>query len=355
MNTAVVILEKFLNAKGDAVSGAELARAQGVSRVSVWGRLQQLREEGFEFEASTRVGYRLVKTPGKIHGALLEAWLRQFVVAGSPVARVHALASVDSTNEEAARRLGAGEAAPFLVVASAQTQGRGRRGRVWESGDAGNLYMSFAVMPLFAPEKVQGVTLAIGLRLCVRLAERYHLPLQIKWPNDLMCGGRKIAGILAEARMDSDQVREIVFGLGLKVNSRLEDFPAELRSKAGSLAHASGTVLEINETAALCAATVFETFERFLTDGAGSDFRALWEQHDFLAGKKVVASGGGREVSGAVLGLDATGALLVRDGAGVVHALNSGEVTLARVPRASRLPPPPDMFPSLRPPLPCPP
>jgi BirA family biotin operon repressor/biotin-[acetyl-CoA-carboxylase] ligase len=330
MNTAVVILEKFLNAKGDAVSGAELARALGVSRVSVWGRLQQLREEGFEFEASTRVGYRLVKTPGGLHGALLEAWLRQFTTpSDAPVARVHALASVDSTNEEAARRLGTGEAAPFLVVASAQTQGRGRRGRVWESGDVGNLYMSFAFRPLFAPEKVQGVTLAIGLRLCVRLAERYRLPLQIKWPNDLMCDGRKVAGILAEARMDSDQVREIVFGIGLNVNSRLEDFPAELRGKAGSLAHASGAALEINETAALCAAVVFETFARFLEEGAGADFGELWAKHDFLAGKVVVASGGGREVAGAVLGLDATGALLVRDDAGVVHALNSGEVTLA--------------------------
>lgn len=331
MNTSVAILETFLSAKGKSVSGSNLALALGVSRVSVWGRLQQLREEGFEFEASTRVGYRLVKTPPTLHGGLLAAWLRQFA-PGSTTALpvVHALASVDSTNEEAARRLGTGETAPFLVVATEQTQGRGRRGRVWESRDSGNLYMSFAFRPLFAPEKVQGVTLAVGLRLCARLAERYGIPVQIKWPNDLLCGGRKITGILAEARMDSDQVREVVVGIGLNVNSRIEDFPGELRDKAGSLAHAVGTPLDINEAAALCADTVFSAFARFVEEGQGADFDALWERFDFLKGRAVVASGGGRELAGTVLGLDGSGALLVRDGAGKTHALNSGEVTLSR-------------------------
>jgi BirA family biotin operon repressor/biotin-[acetyl-CoA-carboxylase] ligase len=329
VNSDIAILETFLDAGGKPVSGARLASLLNVSRVSVWARLKQLRAEGFEFEAATRVGYRLVKTPEVVHGALLNAWLRRLASA-APVLPIYAFASVDSTNEEAARRLGAGEAAPFLVVASAQTQGRGRRGRTWESRDSGNLYMSFAFRPLFAPEKIQGVTLAVGLRLCAALAERHTLPVQIKWPNDLMCGGRKIAGILAEARMDADQVRDIVFGIGLNVNSRLEDFPEELRDRAGSLAMAAGAPLDINETAALCAVTVFEAFSRFLKEGAGEDFHTLWARHDFLSGKEVTASGGGREVTGAVQGLDASGALLVRDAGGGVHALNSGEVTLSR-------------------------
>ncbi|MDR0535767.1 MAG: biotin--[acetyl-CoA-carboxylase] ligase [Puniceicoccales bacterium] len=328
-----VILDAFLQANGNAVSGDTMARALGVSRVSVWGRLQQLRREGFEFKAATRVGYKLSSTPKVAHAGLLAAWQRSLAARdATPAATMpaHVLAEVDSTNDEAGRRLGAGEKTPFAIVASAQTNGRGRRGRAWQSADGGNLYMSFAFRPLFPPDNMQGITLAIGLALCETLAGHCKIPMQVKWPNDLMCDGRKIAGMLAEARMDADLVRDIVFGVGLNVNGSLEKLPEELRARAGTLAASAGHDFDINEIAALCVTTVGTAFERFMREGRCADFDTHWGRFDFLRGKTVTASGGGREVTGTVLGLDTSGALRVRDGAGVEHALNAGEVTLSK-------------------------
>jgi biotin-(acetyl-CoA carboxylase) ligase/biotin operon repressor len=392
------ILRAFLAADGAPVSGDKLARALGISRVSVHARLEQLRREGFVFAAAPRVGYKLTTVPAALHPAFLTAWQHHLAPPAAPILPAHCLASVDSTNDEAARRLSAGEPAPFAVLAGAQTRGRGRLGRPWESRDTGGLYMSFAFRPMFTPGNVQSVTLAIGLRLCAALADRYALPLRIKWPNDILCAdppppapatataaattavqrptvppasgvqspasslppaapiipitptipiipitpiiptpalpaspapARKIAGILAEARMDSDQVRDIIFGIGLNVNTPPSAFPPDLRARAGSLSQIAGRTFDINEVAALCAATVATAFDAFLRDGFGSDFTELWHRHDYLIGKTVTARSGHRELTGEVLGLTETGALLLRDPTGTLHPLNSGEVTLS--------------------------
>ncbi|MDR2863585.1 MAG: biotin--[acetyl-CoA-carboxylase] ligase [Puniceicoccales bacterium] len=322
-----VILDTFLDAGDKPVSGDKLARVLGVSRVSVWARLGQLRREGFAFDAAPRVGYRLVKWPALPHAALLNTRLRRLGVT----APAHCLDHVDSTNSEAERRLGAGEAPPFVVIASEQTSGRGRLGRVWDSRPGGNLYMSFAFRPGIQPERMPSVTLAVGLRLCARLATRYSIPVQIKWPNDLMCEGRKIAGILTEARIDADHVRDLVVGIGLNVNGHIEDFPPELRDIAGSLSTALGAPLDINEVAADCVATVLGACEHFFENGLGDDFHDLWRAHDFLAEKTVTAHGAGAQITGVAEGVDVRGALRVRDAAGYVHLLNAGEVTLRRL------------------------
>ncbi|MDR3229762.1 MAG: biotin--[acetyl-CoA-carboxylase] ligase [Puniceicoccales bacterium] len=320
-----LILDTFLDAGDKPVSGGELARRLGLSRVSAWNRLEQLRREGFVFEAAPRVGYRLVKRPETVHPALLAAYLRRLSPQTAAAVALRCLPATDSTNDEAGRLLSSGEPAPFAVVASAQTAGRGRMGRVWQSDDPGCLYLSFGFRPGLAPERAQSITLAVGLRLCERLAETSALPLLVKWPNDILCDGRKIAGILSEARIDADRVRDIVVGVGLNVNRRV--FPPELRDTAGSLA-AFGREADINETAALCIAAIHEACERFAADGLGGDFAQRWRSFDYLAGKTIAARSGTEEISGEALGLAPDGALLVRTSSGLVRALNSGEVTL---------------------------
>lgn len=325
--TDSTILQTFLNANGAAVSGDRLARELGISRVSVWSRLERLRKAGFRFTASTRVGYRMTKVPQQLHPALLAAHLRNAGVT----APLHCFDSIDSTNSEAERLLAApGATTPLIVAAAAQTAGRGRMGRVWHSRKTGNAYLSLAFRPLLAPERMQAFTLAMGLRLCDFLATRFAVPLQIKWPNDLLCEGRKIAGILTEARVDADHVRDLVFGLGLNINSGMEDFPPELRDTAGSLALAAQKPLDVNGTAAEVIAALLHAYDTFLVEGRGDTFEELWRRYDFLAGKTVSVSILGRVVSGVVSGLDASGALLLRDAAGTVHSLNAGEVSLLK-------------------------
>ncbi|MDR2982536.1 MAG: biotin--[acetyl-CoA-carboxylase] ligase [Puniceicoccales bacterium] len=321
------ILKTFLQAGGEPVSGDRIAKALGVSRVSVWSRLERLRKEGFEFEATTRVGYRLTGLPKKLHPALLDAYLRLAGVS----AELHCFAEIDSTNSEAERRLSAGETPPLVIAASQQSAGRGRLGRVWQSGDSGNIYVSFAFRPFLTPERMQSFTLAMGLRLCDFLATRHKLDMKIKWPNDLMCEGRKMAGMLTEARVDADHVRDLVYGLGLNVNSSPLDLPTELRKTAGSLAHALGHTLDINQTAAEIITTALSAYEDFIQTGRGDDFPKLWKKYDILAEKEVTVSCFGRLVTGVVKGIDSSGALLLRDNDnGKVHSFNAGEVTIVK-------------------------
>lgn len=321
------ILETFLVAGDEPVSGDRIARELGVSRVSVWSRLERLRKEGFVFEASTRVGYRMTRVPGQLHPALLAAQVHLLTEREIPLLGME---SVDSTNTEAERQLAQGMVPPFVVAAAEQTAGRGRLGRVWQSERVGNAYLSLVFRPLLAPERMQMFTLVMGVRLGHFLAERFGVKMQVKWPNDLLCNGRKLAGILTEARVDADHVRDLVFGLGINLNAEEKDFAPELRTTASSLALATGERLDVNQTAAEIIAHLLASYDRFVAEGKGADFAGLWARYDFLCGKKVTVSMLGKELTGTVAGLDEGGALLLRDSKGNTHALNAGEVTLKK-------------------------
>jgi BirA family biotin operon repressor/biotin-[acetyl-CoA-carboxylase] ligase len=321
------ILLAFLAADGQPVSGDRLAKELGVSRVAVWSRLERLRAEGFTFKASTRKGYTLTAAPRTLHAAWLDAWLRRFKVAET----AELLASVDSTNTEAERRLAAGQEAPFAVLARAQTAGRGRLGRKWHSSPPGNLYVSLAFRPFIPPDDLKPFTLWMGLALCAHVEQAYGVKLGLKWPNDLLSAdGRKVAGMLTEARLDADSVRELVFGLGLNVASKATDFPADLRAIAGSLRLAGAEGLDVNRVAAEVLAALFAAWEEFTEGKWAATFRARWKRYDVLTGKSIRVGLRGEPVAGVVDGIDDEGSLILRTGGGRRKVVTSGEVTLRR-------------------------
>lgn len=321
------ILLAFLEADGEPVSGDRLAKELGVSRVAIWSRLERLRADGFTFKASTRKGYELKSVPRQLNAALLDAHLRRLKVA--PV--VELLDTVDSTNSEAERRLAVGQEAPFAVLACSQRAGRGRLGRKWHSARSGNLYLSLAFRPFISPERLKPFTLWMGLALCSHVEKSLGLKLGLKWPNDLQSpDGRKVAGMLTEARLDADSVRELVFGLGLNLTGEPKDFPAEIRSVAGSLEAALGAPLDVNREAAAVIAALFRAWEQFEEGTWSRSFRKLWASYDVLAGKSVRVGLRGDPVAGIVDGIDEEGSLILRTGGGRKAVVSSGEVTLRK-------------------------
>jgi BirA family biotin operon repressor/biotin-[acetyl-CoA-carboxylase] ligase len=321
------ILRAFLDAAGQPVSGDRLAKELGVTRVAVWSRLERLRAAGFTFKASTRKGYTLTGVPTGLNAAWLDAQLRQRKVQPE----VELLATVDSTNSEAERRLAAGQEAPFAVLARAQTAGRGRLGRKWHSTPPGNLYLSLAFRPFIPPDDLKPFTLWMGLALCAHVESAYGVKLGLKWPNDLLSAdGRKVAGMLTEARLDADAVRELVFGLGLNVAAAPKEFPVDLRAIAGSLQQAGATGLDVNQVAAEVLAALFEAWEQFIEGGWKTVFRARWRRYDILTGKSVRVGLRGDPVAGIVDGIDDEGSLLLRTGGGRKTVVSSGEVTLRK-------------------------
>lgn len=321
------ILLAFLEADGEPVSGDRLAKELGVSRVAIWSRLERLRAAGYVFAASPRKGYVLRSVPRQLDPALLDAHLRRLKVAP----KVEFLAEVDSTNSEAERRLAVGQEAPFAVLARAQKAGRGRLGRQWHSAPSGNLYLSLAFRPFIPPDRLRPFTLWMGLALCAHVEKSLGLRLGLKWPNDLQSpDGRKVAGMLTEARLDADSVRELVFGVGLNLTGAPKDFPADLRATAGSLEAALGAPLDLNREVAGVIAALFRAWEQFEEGVWARSFRRLWSHHDVLAGKSVRVGLRGDPVAGVVDGVDDEGSLILRTGGGRRAIVSSGEVTLRK-------------------------
>ena len=321
-----VILRELLAREPEWVSGAVIAAKLGVSRVAVWQHMEKLRAAGFEFEAQRARGYRLRARPPTLHAPLIELQLKVRPRAFS----FDVLDAVDSTNDEAARQLATGRTTPFAILARRQTRGRGRFGRVWHSDSSANLYASFAFRPRVEPERMQTFTLWMGVNICELLANFTRLTPGIKWPNDILFDGRKAGGMLTEARVDADQIRDLVFGLGLNVNSPGGGWPAELARRAVSLGEVAGEPLDLNRLAAALIGRVLLAYQKFSEGAHLETFADLWHRYDLLRHQPITLLEGGRRHHGIVTGLDDEGALLLRDETGKALRFRAGEVTIEK-------------------------
>lgn len=325
-SSEIVILRELLARDSGFVSGSALAAKLGVSRVAVWQHMEKLRAQGFGFQAVRARGYRLTRRPRDINQVFIEALLDQPGVSCD----VLLLDEIDSTNDEAARQLASGRTAPFVVIARRQTRGRGRFGRTWHSERTGNLYASFGFRPQLSPEKMQTFTLWMGVCVCELVAGLIRIPPGLKWPNDLLFDGRKAGGMLTEARMDSDMIRDLVFGIGLNLHAPADGWPDELARRATSLSEHSAQPLDLNRLAADLVAHVLRGYQRFVDGSYRETFADQWQRFDLLRGKPVAVLHGATRVAGAAMGVDDEGALLIREDSGRIHRFRAGEVTLEK-------------------------
>lgn len=329
-----VILRALLEAGDGIVSGEALARKLSVSRVSIWQYMERLREEGIVFESLHAKGYRLAPHSSGLSPALITALCHSRV----DIPAMHILDEVDSTNDEAARRLTAGEAAPFVVLARKQTKGRGRFGRVWHSGVEGNLYCSFGFRPSVEPARMQLFSLWMGVNICEFITEFCRIRpdadgagrIGIKWPNDLLFGQRKAGGILTEARMDADQIRDLVLGLGLNLRPPSDGWPAEIEQRAVAISERAAAPVEVNRFVLALIDRVLKAYGEFVSGAYSNVFADLWNKHDLLRGRPVAVLSGESRTPGMMLGVDDEGCLLLRIASGKIERFRAGEVTLEK-------------------------
>jgi BirA family biotin operon repressor/biotin-[acetyl-CoA-carboxylase] ligase len=229
------------------------------------------------------------------------------------------LPACGSTNDEAARLASAGAAHGTVVTADEQHAGRGRQGRRWHSPPGENLYLSCILRPTLAPDRAPAITLAAGLGVADAVAKAGAQPV-LKWPNDVLVDGRKLAGILTEMSTRGQRVQHIITGIGVNLGS--QSFPAELGERATSLA-LLGLSIERERFVAELLASLEHWFDRFFTGGVAALADAWLARADR---SRVRASSGGRAVEGAILGLDPDGCLLIEDDTGARHRILSGDV-----------------------------
>ncbi|MBC2606368.1 biotin--[acetyl-CoA-carboxylase] ligase [Pelagicoccus albus] len=324
----VLILREFLAAEGDFVSGSELAELIGVSRVSVWSYLEKLKAKGFEFEAVRSKGYRLTQMPSELNEALIQSRLQHAAADFQAIV----LDEVDSTNSEAERRIANGDPTPFVVASRLQTQGRGRLGRVWHSPQNGNLYASFAFRPQVSPSQISLFTLWMGINICECINSICRTSCQIKWPNDLHVEGKKVAGILTEARMEADLVLNVVLGIGLNVNSDASTWPDELKSIATSLNQVAGETFDINKLVSTLTGRIAIAYRKLLDGSHKAELKERWARYDSLLGKNVALLQGDQRISGIASGIDSSGSLIIERADGSRYLARAGEVTIEKQP-----------------------
>ena len=325
-SSEIVILRELLAPDAGFVSGSALAAKLGVSRVAVWQHMEKLRSQGFGFQAVRARGYRLTRRPKELNQVFIEALLDQ----PPPLCEVVLLDEVDSTNDEAARQLAAGRHAPFVVIARRQIKGRGRFGRIWHSDRSGNLYASFGFRPQLAPERMHTFTLWMGVCVCELVSEFSRIAPGLKWPNDLLFEGRKAGGMLTEARMDSDMIRDLVFGIGLNLHAPAGGWPDDLARRATSLSEYASEPLDLNRLTAMLVAQVVRCYNRFVDGSYRLTFADQWQRFDLLRGKPVAVLQGNSRVAGTAVGVDDEGALLIREESGRIQRFRAGEVTLEK-------------------------
>jgi BirA family biotin operon repressor/biotin-[acetyl-CoA-carboxylase] ligase len=285
--------------------------------------LELLREWGYRF--SSGVGWYQFKSAPD---ALLPTELSYKLKSKTFGAVVHAYKQVKSTNTIAARLASDGANEGTLVISEMQSAGRGRLGRSWHSPAGVGAYLSIILRPEIKPASAPALSLVAGLALAESIERVTELPAKIKWPNDVLLGKRKTAGILTELQTDGDKVSAVIVGVGININHTRELFPEELREKATSvriqLRRKVDRVALVQE--------FLRRFEKRYAEFLSAGFAKLRKpalKHSSLLGREVVVSGvGKRTISGRVIDIDDAGRLLI-ESSGAVVPLLSGEVTLA--------------------------
>lgn len=260
-----------LRASDGYVSGQELCGKFGVSRTAIWKAINQLKQAGYEIEAVQNRGYHIVSTPDILSENELRS-IRKTEWLGN---KIYYETEIDSTNTKAMKLAEEGAPHGTIVVTDHQTNGRGRRGRSWESPAGEAIAMTFLLRPKIDPNNASMLTLIAAMAVARGIEDETGLKAGIKWPNDVVINRKKVSGILTEMSAQADYVNHIVVGIGINVH--IQEFPEELRNIATSVFLELG--MKINRAALIeriC--EYFEAyFEVFLQT---EDLSAISKQYD---------------------------------------------------------------------------
>ena len=305
------------------VSGELICRDLGVSRTAIWKHVRALREDGYIIEAQTNVGYRLKETPDRLYPAEVADGLGTRLVGR----QIHYYDSLSSTTTVAKELAAGGCPEGTIVLAEEQTGGRGRLGRGWVSPRGLGIWMSLVLRPSVSPMDVTQLTLVTAVALAGALRRDTGLNVGIKWPNDLLIGGKKICGILTEMTADMDRVKHVTVSMGLNVNIGAGVLPAPIADLATSLRLEAGKSFP---RLAILKAVLQELEKQYLIwlDYGFESLLDQWRELCISLNCPVTVHTLKESWEGWAEDVNESGALLVRTSGGDLRCLNAGEVSL---------------------------
>ena len=326
MTVDAQILSALRRTAAGWVSGAELSQQLGISRAAIWARIEELRSLDYEIEATPHQGYRLVSAPDVLHADDLLALVKGNQVIGRDIRVFQETSSTNDVVEKLARD---GVSEGVAVFAETQTKGRGRLGRKWLSPSKKGLWFSVLLRPDLRPQAATQLMVAASTALARAIREEIGLPAEIKWPNDILVRGKKVAGILTELSAELDHIKYLILGIGVDVNLNMSDFPSDLRKLATSLKIEAGHTVHRAELAAAILRALDEDYAR-IHRREFHTIREEWQQLCSTLGRNVTIRVGDRAVRGLAESLDEDGGLLLRSEHGHLERITGGDVTLEK-------------------------
>jgi BirA family transcriptional regulator, biotin operon repressor / biotin---[acetyl-CoA-carboxylase] ligase len=316
------ILEILLQHFGSFVPVAMLTRAAHIPPAELAALIASLQQQGVSLSLSSDGGCCLQEVPDLLVPPLIRQGLRT-VRAGQ---NIHYVMQTDSTNRVAGELAARGASEGTLVIAEEQTAGRGRMDRTWVSARGSSILCSIIFYPDLTPAALFRLTMLASVAVVRALDAVCSFQTQIKWPNDIYGGNKKLCGILTEFAADGNRVRYAVVGLGINVN---DDFSAapELADIATSLKH------ECGRTISRCAVLqrLLEELDRgyeALLQGGADELKAAWEHYSMILNRQVAIVSEDARVEGTARGITADGHLLLEDESGAIQEIVCGDVSL---------------------------
>lgn len=287
---------------GNYCSGRELGETLGITRAAIWKHIKQLQQQGLPVVSHRGKGYCWVGG-----GDLLSV---DNIINGSPIPEelVRVYPDVASTNKVALGGVLEGRPSGFTVFAEQQSAGRGRRGRVWASPVAQNLYFSTIFRAGGGVQALQGLSLAVGIVIAEVINDCYDVNCKVKWPNDLLVSGKKLGGILVELAGDASGDCAAVIGIGLNCN--MKPSAQDIDQPWTSLVLECGATVSRNTLAAKLLDRLQLDLAVFLSEGFAA-FKSRWKKLDVLAGEQLLISGPKHLDAGVGCGVDDLGGLRV--------------------------------------------
>lgn len=317
--TAGKILALLYESDAPYLSGEELSRTLDVSRSAVWKQINTLRALGFTISAEASRGYKLVASPDSLHASSISHLLKSLRIGR----KIISLPETVSTNAVAFKMADEGAEEGSVVIAECQSGGKGRLGRKWTSPAGVNLYCSIILRPPIQPVAAPQLTFLSVIAVARTIEQLTTLKARIKWPNDILIDGKKVAGLLNEMSAETDKVNFVILGIGVNLNMTAEQFPEDLRHPATSLLIESGERIDRTAFARILLQELDTLYATFLLEGY-APARREWLERSRLAGTLVTVTDHGKVKTGRVTGIDECGALLLDSGEQIL----SGDVVI---------------------------
>ncbi|MDG6217989.1 MAG: biotin--[acetyl-CoA-carboxylase] ligase [Candidatus Thermoplasmatota archaeon] len=303
--------------KNEWISGEIIAGTLKISRTAVWKHIQQLKKKGYHIKAKQNQGYHLKRIPDALTTEEIKHDLHSSIIGRT----LHHYTLIESTNDKAKTLANHGEPEGTVVISDAQSQGRGRKQRLWSSGKGG-LWFSIILRPDIQLSNAMQVTMCAAVALVEAIQKELMLKPSVKWPNDLLIGNKKICGILTEISAELDEINYLIVGIGLNVNN---DLPAQLQENSTTLKYETKQIVSLSSLFI----KILESFDGFyqnLKKGDVALIRKVWLSNSSTIGSQVTVNMENEVIEGIAIDIGTKGELIVKTTNGDKYIV-SGDIT----------------------------